>query len=93
MNIDGESKVVWVVLVNVWDGKVLDVQIKVIDKNLSIGSDGNGDGTANVCLYPSKEDYENCGYDKQKVIERIKESNWYKTNVLRYVYGVTTLRF
>ena len=46
MNIDGESKVVWVVLVNVWDGKVLDVQIKVIDKNLSIGSDGNVDGNA-----------------------------------------------
>nr|WP_296439669.1 hypothetical protein [uncultured Acetatifactor sp.] len=93
MNVNGESKVIWIVSVDVWNGKVLNVQIKVIDKNLSIGSDGNADGTADVCLYPSKEEYEKCGYDKQRVLEMIKKSSWYEMNVLRYVYGATTLRY
>ena len=93
MNVNDESKVIWIVSVGVWNGKVLDVQIKVIEKNLFIGSTSNGDGTADVCLYPSKEEYEKCGYDKQKVLEMIKKSSWHEADILRHVFGVTTLRY
>ena len=93
MNVSDESKVIWIVSVGVWNGKVLDVQIKVIEKNLFIGSTSNGDGTADVCLYPSKEEYEKCGYDKQKVLEMIKKSSWHEADILRHVFGVTTLRY
>ena len=93
MKVNDESKVFWIVSVDAWNGKVLDVQIKVIKKNLFIGSTSNGDATVDVCLYQSKEEYEKCGYDKQKVLERIKESSWHEADILRHVFGVTTLRY
>ncbi len=80
------SKVVWIVSVNVWSGRVLNAQVRIIDSNLSIGSTSNGNGTVNVCINPAKEDVDACGDDKQKVFGVIRNSLYYKSCLLRYTH-------
>lgn len=83
------SKVVWIVSVNVWSGRVLNAQVRIIDSNFSIGSTSNGNGTVNVCVNPIKEDADACGNDKQKVFDAIRNSLYYKSCLLEYTFTNT----
>lgn len=73
--LNDDKKAIWIVTVNCWTGEILDLEIKVIDKTLVIGDTGNGNGTVSISIYPKKSEYEECGFDKRKVINKIKDKH------------------
>lgn len=91
MDIGNGNKVVWIVTVNFWTGEIHDVKVKIVKSFVVIGNIHNGNDTVDVSLYPSKSDYEECRYDKKKIIKTIKNNFRYERDVLHSIY-VTKLK-
>lgn len=85
-HLDDDKKIIWAITVNHWTGEVLDLEIKVIDKITVIGNTGNGDNTSTVYIYPKKSEHEECGFDKEKVIDMIKDKSWYEREIIDFIH-------
>ncbi len=85
MHLDDNNRIIWIATVNYWSGEILDLEIKVVDKTLVLGNMGNGDGTVDVSIYPEKSEYEECGFDKRRVIDAIKIRH--EREILKSIYA------
>lgn len=87
MHLDDNKKIIWIITADYWTGDILDLEIKVVEANLAGGSSCDEKGNVDVELLPKKSDCEKCGFEKEKVIDTIKNNRRYKERILQAVYS------
>ncbi len=87
MILKDNEKIIWIVSVDYWTGKVSDVEVKTVNKSLFVGNVHDGKGSVEVSLYPPKSEYEKCGFDKNMIINKFKNSLHYQQAILKSIYA------
>lgn len=92
INTSDETKTLWIVNLDFFTGEILDVKEMIVKKYVVIGNTGNRNNIVDVSLTPSKIECKECGNDKKKIIEAIKNSITHQKRILGAIYP-TTLKF